>query len=394
MSFIQIGFILIVACIVSILSRWQGLPYSVGLVASGIILALIKLPMDLVLTHDLLFNILLPPLIFEAAMQLNWSAFRNNLPVTLTLAFLGVFLAGIVVVLGMHIIVDWSWFDAILFGTLIVATDPISVIATFKEMKVESRLRLLVESESLLNDGVVAVVFAVLISMSRDGTGFNFDEITLSFLKMIFGGVITGGLITIGVLLLSRYAKDQFVEITLTIIAAYGSFLTAEYFHMSGIIASLTAGLIVGNADYSEFISKTGRDYIAPFWEYIVFLVNSTVFLLIGLHEADRMAQLLSITVIIAVILVFIGRSVTVYSICALFSGSSLKIDIRHQHILVWGGLRGALPLALALIIPDSFSEKQNIITATFAVVAFSIFVQGLTMSQLIKILRLKPDSE
>jgi CPA1 family monovalent cation:H+ antiporter len=236
-----------------------------------------------------------------------------------------------------------------------------------------------VESESLLNDGAAAVAFAVLLGLAH-GRGIDPAGIAGSLLWMVLGGVLVGVLVAGATLLVTGRTEDHLVEITLTTIAAYGSFLLAEHFHMSGVLAALAAGLMVGNVGWMGSISDTSRDHIASFWDYAAFLANSVVFILIGGYEANQASKLLTPGAAVAVGLVLLGRIATVYPLCALFASSRLKVDLRHQHVLVWGGLRGALALALALAVPDTVPEKGAIIVAAFAVVAFSIFAQGLTM--------------
>src|SRR5438270_8894950 len=204
----QLGLILLVACIVAILSRRLKLPYSVGLVVAGIGLALLGGSMRIALTPDLIYTVLLPPLIFEAALQLKWPPFRADLAVTLTLAFPGVLIAGAIVAIGMHVVVGWGWIGAALFGALIAATDPVSVIAAFKEMKVAPRLSLLVESESLLNDGAAAVAFGILVLVA-DGGRVDLGTIAASFLWMVFGGIAVGVVSAGAALLLAGRTYDH-----------------------------------------------------------------------------------------------------------------------------------------------------------------------------------------
>jgi CPA1 family monovalent cation:H+ antiporter len=392
MSVSQLGLILIVACVVAIVSRRLRLPYSVGLVSAGACLALLGGSMNIIVAPDLIYSVLLPPLIFEAALQLKWRPFRNDLPVTATLAFPGVLLAGAIIATGMHLIVGWGWIGSMLFGALIAATDPVSVIAAFKEMKVEPRLSLLVESESLLNDGAAAVAFAILVSVAQ-GTGVQAGDVAWSLVWMVVGGVAVGILVAGAALLVAGRTDDHLVEITLTTIAAYGSFLLAEHFHMSGVLAALSAGLVVGNVGWTGWmgcsISPSGREHLISFWEYAAFLANSVVFILIGAHEASQANRLFTPAAALAIGLVLVGRIAAVYPLCAVFVRARLKVDVRYQHVLVWGGLRGALALALSLAIPDSVPEKSGIIVAAFAVVAFSIFAQGLTMPWLVRALKL-----
>ena len=164
-AILGLGVILLVASLVAMLSRLAHLPYSVGLVLAGIALPFMQTGLDFRLTRDLIFEVLLPPLVFEAALQLRWRPFRDALPVTLMLAFAGVAIATAVVTGALHLLLGWSWIAAGLFGVLIAATDPVAVIAAFKELHVVPRLGMLVESESLLNDGAAAVGFGILLAV-------------------------------------------------------------------------------------------------------------------------------------------------------------------------------------------------------------------------------------
>ena len=388
-SIFSFGLVLLTASLVAIVSRRLKIPYSVGLVIAGIGLALLPNAVELPLTRDLIFNVFLPPLIFEAALHLDWKPFRRDLPLTATLAFPGVAIGAIVVAGGMHLLIGWDWVGAALFGVLIAATDPVSVIASFREMKVEQRLSVLVETESLLNDGGAAVGFTLLLTIAAGGAVPTPAALAGSLVWTVAGGVVAGLLVAGGVLVLAARTEDHLVEITLTTIAAYGSFLLAEHFHMSGVLASLSAGLLVGNFGMMRSISESSRGHVLAFWEYAAFLANSVVFILIGGYEAHQHLSFVAETSAVAILLVAAGRALAVYSLCALFALSTRRIDHRHQHVLVWGGLRGALALALALALPAGVSGRAEIIAVTFAVVAFSIFVQGLTMPWLIRHLRL-----
>lgn len=390
-SIFPLGLILLTASLVAMVSRRFKLPYSVGLVIAGIVLALLPNATELLLTRDLIFNIFLPPLVFEAALQLEWKAFRRDLPLTVGLAFGGVAIAAALVAAGMHFAIGWSWIGAALFGVLIAATDPVSVIAAFREIKVARRLSMVVESESLLNDGAAAVGFTLLATIAAGGA---MTPVTIfgSLLWTVAGGVLSGAVVAGALLVVAWRTEDHLVEITLTTIAAYGSFLMAEHFHMSGVLASLTAGLLVGNVGWMRAISESGRSHVLAFWEYAAFLANSVVFILIGSHEAHQPIGLVTGAAAAAMVLVLAGRALAVYPICALFARTRVRIDYRYQHVLVWVGLRGALALALALALPGNVPERREIIVVSFAVVAFSIFVQGLTMPWLIRRLRLLRD--
>ena len=384
-SLAPIGALLLVACLIAMVTRRFGLPYIVGLVVAGFLIALLPNGPELPLSRGLIFNVLLPPLVFEAALQLDWKRFRGELPLTLTLAFAGVAIASTVVAAGMHYAVGWSWIGAGLFGVLIAATDPVSVIAAFREMRAEPRVSMIVESESLLNDGVAAVGFALLSAIAW-GTSPGAASVVPIFAWTLGGGILIGVAVSAAILFIVGRTNDPLVEITLTTLAAYGSFLLAEQLGASGIISALCAGLMVGSIGVKRFVSEEGRGRLASAWEYFAFLANSFVFILIGINVAHQpVRDLGALAAGAAILLVLAGRAVAVYPLAALFAASRWKVPGPYQHVLFWGGLRGALALALALAVPPSVAERGAIIVTSFVVVAFSILVQGLTMPALIK---------
>jgi CPA1 family monovalent cation:H+ antiporter len=365
------------------LTRRLGLPYIVGLVVAGVLIALLPDVPEIPLSRGLIFNVFLPPLVFEAALQLDWRRFRYELPLTLTLAFAGVAIAGTIVTVGMNMIVGWSVIGSALFGVLIAATDPVSVIAAFREMNAGKRVSMVVEAESLLNDGVAAVGFAIL-SLVAAGAAPGPAGIVPAFLWTLGGGLAIGIGISAVILMVVGRTDDPLVEIALTTIAAYGSFLLAEHFHASGIISALAAGLMIGSVG-TRFLSPEGRDRVRWGWEYFAFLANSFVFILIGMNVGDQPLWALGwFGAGIAILLVLAGRALSVYPLAALFAGTRWRLPASYQHTLFWGGLRGALALALALAVPVTVPERGAIILTAFVVVAFSILVQGLTMPLLI----------
>jgi monovalent cation:H+ antiporter, CPA1 family len=380
----QLGFLLFVSALVAMLTRRLRTPYTVGLVLAGMGLNFLHIYTKWHLSKDLIFSVFLPPLVFEAALFINWRDLKKDLPVVALLATMGVLLAAAVTAIGMHYALHWEWGSAIVFGALISATDPVSVIATFKEAGVRGRLRLLIEAESLLNDGTAAVAFVAALSILA-GNQQNFVSITGDLILAIVGGSLIGAVVASGFMFLAGGTQDYLVEITFTTLAAYGSFFVAEHFQCSGVLAALTAGLVVGNFRSSTFVTDAGREVLGPFWEYVAFIANSLIFLLTGAQEAQQHFSELWLAVLAAIVLVTLGRAVAIYPVCAVFLRSRLRVEGRHQHILFWGGLRGALALALALALPENLPQRDAIVTITFAVVAFSVFAQGLTITPLLR---------
>jgi len=376
--------LLLVAALVAIVAQKVRLPYSVGLVVAGIVLSMVPFAPQVNLTRELLFGTLLPPLIFEAAFSLSWSALKRNLGVILTLATLGVVISATITAVGMRAAVGWPWASAVMFGILIAATDPVSVIAAFREAKVAGRLRLLVEAESLFNDGTAAVAFSILLAFSLHNN-VSPGAIAWSAIGTIGGGLLCGALVGCIVLAFVGRTQDHLVELTFTTVAAYGSFLLADNFGASGVLATLTAGLVVGNFGEMGQLTARGREAVVAFWDFAAFLANSLVFLLIGMHEAHQPFRGAWAAGLAAILFVSLGRAGAVYPTCLIFERTAQRVPRAHQHVLFWGGLRGGLALALALALPEELPLRTDIIKLSFAVVAFSVFVQGLTMTPFLR---------
>lgn len=389
--------ILAVAMIVAIIARQVRLPYTVGLVIVGAVLAMAAPDMGLHLTHDLIYDLILPPLLFEAALTLSWrELLRDSLPL-LTLAGAGTLLSAAVVTVAAVALLGWPLPSALVFGALIAATDPVAIIAMFKDNGLKGRLRLLVESESLLNDGVAAVLFVMALAWAEGSAGQGAGEIVLTLSKIVLGGVTVGALCGGAAIILSFRTSEHLIEAALTTIAAFGSFLLAEQFHFSGVLATVTAGLMMGNLGLLRegeggYLSLKGREFVHGFWEFAAFVANSVVFLMIGVDIATTPFETHGLRLILAIIgITLLARALTVYALSALFFPTRWKVTFAEQHVLWWGGLRGALALALALSLPVTLPMRDTIVVVTFGAVAFSIVVQGLTMPFLLRALRFLP---
>ena len=381
-----------VAIVVAILARRMRLPYTVGLVIAGIGLAAARLETGANLTHDLIFDLILPPLLFEAALWLNWRDLRADIAPILVLSTLGVAISAALVAAGMMWLLAWPIAAALIFGVLIAATDPIAVIAMFKDTGVKGRLRLLVESESLFNDGVAAVLYGLALAFAQAGPGAGIGGTELFRAAFIAcGGAALGAVSGGAAIAVAGRTSDHLVETAVTAVTAYGSFLLAEHFHLSGVLACVSAGITMGSlgllrSDDHSALSSGARAFVVEFWEFAAFIANSLVFLLIGLHAAAiPFASVGAKTLVAANLLVLLGRAVTVYPLCFMFARSRWRIPYPQQHVLWWGGLRGALALALVLALPPDTLYHDEIVIAAFGVVTFSVIVQGVTMGALLR---------
>jgi CPA1 family monovalent cation:H+ antiporter len=392
-----------VAMAVAIVARRLRLPYTVGLVATGLALALAHLPLDLALTHDVLFEVILPPLLFEAALSISWRDLKRELTLVLALSTVGVLVGAGVVAGGLVWALAWPLAPALAFGALIAATDPIAVIAMLREAGVKGRLRLVIESESLFNDGAAALLFALILpalTQSGDPTPL---AIVAQALRIGGGGVVVGAGVGALAIALAGRTDDHLVETALTAVVGYGSFLIAERIGASGVLATVAAGLVMGNlgvlapSDGRFALSAQGRQSVVVFWEFAAFVANSLVFLLIGLAMAEaatRGAGFGAGAIAVVVALALIGRAATVYPIALAFSRSRWAFGWGETHFLWWSGLRGALALALALSLPADAPYRDQILVGAFAVVAFSALAQGLAAGPLLRALGLDGNRE
>lgn len=388
--------LLIAASAIAIVAKWLRAPYTVALVAGGLILSVLRLPhvspldpgqRPEWLTPEVILIFFLPALVFEGSVKLNVRALVRNSAPLLLLAIVGVLLAAVVTGYLVHWTTGLPVQISLLFGAIISATDPISVLAIFKELRMDKRLSLIIEGESLLNDGTAAALFQIILAGIIAGH-FGFIKGAGQFLLAVIGGGVLGSLIGYVASRLTMRIDDPEIQITLTAVVAYSSYLLAYQLHLSGIIATATAGLVVGNLGTRECSAQT-KTALVSFWAYVAFIMNSLVFLLIGLEvRVDALVHAWR-PVLLTVAAVMAGRAFSVYLLVPASNLFAERIPFRWQHVIVWGGLRGALALALALSLDGGFSDRGLLLDLTFGVVVFSIAVQGLTMKPLLRILGL-----
>ncbi len=384
--------LLLVVSLVALVVRRLRIPYTVALVVVGLLITF-QHPKEFSLTPELILSLFIPPLVFEASFHLDFKSLRENWLPIVSLAIPGVLLTTFVV----GAIVSWgtgiSLSGGLVFGALIAATDPVAVVALFKALGAPKRLATLVESESLFNDGTAIVVFKLMLVIALTATvgdahssaKVDFLAATVDFLRVSAGGLLIG--IGSGWLIAQIIARvdDYLIETMLTTVLAFGAYLLAEQFHVSGVLSVVAAGIITGNIGFKT-MSPTTKIVLYNFWEFLAFVANSLVFLLIGLDVNLRElgANLLPIAIALAAVL--LSRALVVYGLTALTNWrTENKIPIGFQHIMYWGGLRGAISLALALSLPVALAERDLLRVMTFGVVLFTLLAQGTTMHVLMR---------
>jgi CPA1 family monovalent cation:H+ antiporter len=280
----------------------------------------------------------------------------------------------------------FGWKNALVFGALISATDPVAVVALFRTVGAPRRLTMLLDGESLLNDGSAIVFFTLSLGLVQ-GTHVDLGSLGLQFLSIVGLGAVIGTVIGAAVSLLIQRVDDPMIEITLTTIAAYGSFATAQSVGASGVIATVAAGMLCGNYGARAGMSASTRVASGTFWEYIVFALNSVVFLLIGFEVRPSMLLQYWLPIVVAYLVVTLGRGVVIFAGRALLGWTREHFPWRWSLVLTWGGLRGALPMVLALSLPANFAYRDLVVSMTFGVALLSILVHGVTMSPLLRLL-------
>ncbi len=394
--------LLFIAAMVAIVVRRIRLPYTVALVLVGLILSFFPNFLGFSVSSDLILAILVPPLVFEATLHIPWRKLKKDLLPVLLLAFGGT-LVGTFLVGGLVHFLGISWAAALAFGALISATDPVAVIAFFRSLGVSKRLTILVEGESLFNDGVAIVIFNLALAAGTISGSFGLGEALRQFFIVAFGGVAVG--VTLGYVvsyIILKNVDDHLIETATTVALAFGSFVVAESFgqfigveglHFSGILAVVAAGLMVGNIGFQN-TSPTTKLTLDNFWEFLSFVVNSLVFLLIGLEIELTQLRPNIIPIIVAVLAIILSRGVIIYTFSWVYGRfqPQNRIPFNFQHVMYWGGLRGAISLALALSIEDAVFGPEvalELRVMTFGVVLFTLLFQGMTIEKIINRLKL-----
>lgn len=382
--------LILVATSVAIAVKWIRLPYSIALVLVGLGIGQFHLLPPVEMTPELILMVFLPSLLFEASWNLDLHVLKRCWKPVMLFATLGVFLSTIVVGYVIHALAGIDLAVALVFGAMISATDPISVLAFFKKMGIEKRLVTILEGESLLNDATAVVLFRILLAAAISGGAISNGLVVSQFTLVTLGGVVSG--LAVGFLAswLTRFFDDHLLEITLTIIAAYGSYVVAEQFQVSSVMSVLIAGVVMGNFGSRGFMSPTTRLAVDSFWEFAAFIAESLVFLLIGLQMKVELLMKYSTNIEIAILAILAGRLVVIYGLAPFCSTRLNPIPLSWRHLLFWGGLRGSLCMAMALSLPVKFPQREALIVTTFGVALFTILVQGLSFEPIVLFLKVK----
>lgn len=367
--------------------RSRTLPYPVVLAVAGVLVGLVpgaQLPR---IGPDILLVAFVPGLIFEAALTLDLAELqRRLLPVGL-LVTAGVAVTVVLIGAVTHAVIGFTWADGMLLGAILAATDPIAVVTLLRQTRAPAGLTAILEGESLLNDGTGVAAFSAVLATIVSGSPSAGDA-ALRFLELTLGGTVVGIAVGFIGLALLRFANDAQLEILATLVVAYGSYLIADIFHFSGIVAVVVAGIVV--ARWGARLGRLHGPQLLGFWSVLAFVLNAMLFILVG--AALPASALLPVAglVVIAFIVTLLTRAIPVYGLLSLAALRPPPIPWRWRHLTFWSGLRGALAVALALSVAATPGVDRRVSLVAYGVVLLSLIIQGGLISPVMRFLRVE----
>ena len=381
--------LLTVAALAALVVARLRIPYSVTLVVLGLVAGALLPKGTIQVTPELVLLVLVPGLVFEAALRLDLEHLRRTFGWIVLLAAPGVLISALIVALVLQLTTGLRFELGLVVGAMVAATDPVAVIATFRRLHVPPRLATLVEGESLANDGTALVLFAATVAAIPGGSSVaeTAERMVAAVVSSVGIGLAAGWLAS----RLLAFVDDHPIELTISIAAAYGTYLLADGLEQSGIIATVVAGLVIGTYGREHGLSPRALEALDVVWELIAFLLTAFAFLLVGLaiSPADLVAGAVSIAW--GLVGVFVARVVVVYGLVgglATLIGERAhwpRLPLGWLHVLFWAGLRGAVAVAMALSLPVGFPERALLQQITFGIVLFTLFVQGTTAGLVVR---------
>lgn len=383
-----LAWMLFASAILATLALRARLPYAVALVVGGIVAEeshLVSVPQ---LEPSVLLFVFLPPLLFDAAFRLDDRELRAVARPVLLLAVPGTIATAAVVAAFVYLVLGRSLPVALLFGSIVAATDPVAVVAIFRGLGAPTRLGVIAEGESLINDGVAITLYTVSLALASAGSPDVLGAVGI-FLREVVGGVAIGAVLGVVFSRLTAAVDDHLIEMTLSTALAYGSYLVAQSLDTSGALACVAAGLVHGSYGRQVGMSESSRRLLDDLWEYFGFLANALVFLLVGFTANLASLAGAFMPVLVSVVAVLVSRAVVIFGPPLVVSQRLLVTTNSERIVLFWGGLRGALTITLALALPQTLADRQVLIAMAFAVVLFTLIVQGTTLSFVLRGVRL-----
>ncbi len=390
--------LLLIALVVILITRRLSVPYTLGLVVVGLLISIFHVLPSVRLDPDLVLFVFLPALLFQGAWEMHVSDLWAHWLAVLLLAVPGVLISLVVIAVPVHFLTGIDWLSSLLLGAILSPTDPVAVLGLFRQLKVDVGLSTIIEGESLFNDGMAGVLYSTFLSfvlLSQQGTVFTTGQALLTglltFLLEAGGGVVIG---LICGYLISRFVsliEGPLIETTVTIVAAYGVYLLADSLHTSAILAVIVSALLLGSYGRETGMGPRTQESVDTFWEVLAFLANALIFLLIGtqLNPPGLFAGLIPASLLLTALLtlgtVLLARLLIILGLLVLNRPLRMGIERPWRLLIFWSGLRGALSLALVLALPLTVSDRDALVLSTYAVVFFTLMVQGFSLRWVLK---------
>lgn len=380
--------LLAIAVAVALVTRRLSIPYSVALVLAGFAVSLAGPAAHLQITPGLILAVLIPGLVFEAAYKIDLAELRRTFPTVAVLAVPGVLVTALVVA---EIVSRATGLDrslAFLLGAIVCATDPAAVIAIFRRLRAPATLATVVEAESLLNDGTGVVLFTIALAAVSSPVGIVDGLARFAFAVAVSAALgVVAGYVAVRVM---RLADDHLVEVMASVVAAYGTYLVADALHQSGIIATVVAGIVIGNPGPRRALSARTTEALDLTWEFVAFLLTALVFLLVGVVITPGELAAAVPVIVAGYVAITLARAIVVYGVIGV--GQRLMprrlrhdLSIGYLHVMFWAGLRGAIAIALVLALPPDLPSHDLIAGGVYGIVLITLLVQGTTAGWLVR---------
>jgi len=380
----QFALLLLGAALVGMLARRIGVPYAVALVVGGLLIEESRITTVPTLDPGLVLFGFLPPLLFDAAFRLDTREARLLLRPILLLALPGTLLTAVAIGGIVTVVLHLPLVVGLLFGSLVAATDPVAVIGVFKGLRASPRLAAIAESESLINDGVAITIYTAVLGLALTGAG-SAAEVLRIFGQEVVGGVLIGGVLGLAFSRLTGAVDDHLIEMMLSLALAYGSYLAAQWVHASGPLACVAAGVIHGSYGRQIGMSETTRRLLDDLWEFLGFVTNAIVFVLVGFTANLTSLATHAWPAIVAIVAALLARFLLLGAPTLLPRTGPLATSSAERLVLAWSGLRGALTVTLALALPPEAPERDLLVAMSFSVVLFTLLVQGMSLPLLLR---------
>lgn len=381
--------VLLLAAVISSAARRLYIPESVALVTTGLLVGALFPNLRFGITPSLVLAVLVPGLVFEAAYRLSWTELRRSVGLITLLAVPGVVISATVVALVLNLATGLPVGLAFVVGAMVAATDPVAVVATFRRLHAPARLATVVEGESLLNDGTGLVLFAIgvrVVASQADATSAVLafaSTIAVSVLVGVAGGWLAGKLIV--------PSDDRAIEITVSIVLAYGAYLVADAFGLSGIIATVISAVTLRIGIDRAGDQEDTIEALDTVWGYVAFALTAIVFLVVGLTVTIADLSVATGPILWGTAAIVVARAFIVYGVVGAIShireiaGRSPLMPRRWRAVVFWAGLRGGIAVAAALSLPTGFPQRVLLQEITFGIVLLTLIVQGASAGTVVR---------